>query len=947
MKSKNKWSNLINWFLTKPKLAGVLVSFILCIVVFYVVSQRYQIVKENKRNEMNNILLGVHQNIGQSLKNCYATTLTLALTINDDGEPQNFDEIAKQLLESNNSINSVQLVPNGIIKYIYPINGNEAAMGLNILKSKAHRKEALQSVTNKKMYFAGPFELEQGGKAILGRFPVYNKNKFWGFSAVIIKLETLLKTSGINTVDSSKYYFQLSKINPNTLKEEFFLPLNGDLSKQNYVFDLIPDGNWKIYLIAKNTNDVYAQLMVPTILGFILALFFGLFILLILKKPAELQLLVNEQATKLFDSEIKFKTIFDQASVGIARVDSYSGNFMEANKKYQQLLGYTLEEIKSKSFQYVTHPDDLDEGLSNLEKLKQGEVRQYSMEKRYITKLGEVIWAKLTVSPMWEINETATSYIAIIEDISAKKEGEELLKKSEVRFKSLFDDSPLALWEEDYSVVKKYLLELNLINKKPEIVTAFLQNNPELLQKCFSLIKVLNVNNQCLIQYAPKTKLQHLSNTDIQLGRDIPHYFIKHLAAICQGNNHLNIEAQIKNPKGEIRDIHLVYSVVKGYEDTLERVIISTEDITERKSAEKTALKTQQKIESLINTVEGIVWECDIETLTFTFISKKVEDILGYTPEDWISNPTFWQDHMHPDDSQWVQHYCKTNTDANLNHDFEYRMIAKNGGIIWLRDIVNIVFENGVAISMRGIMIDITKTKEAEKDLNNSFNLVTEQNKRLLNFSYIVSHNLRSHTSNIASIVNLIEIAETDEERNEMVQLLKTVSDSLNETMVHLNEVINIRTNIGLVSQSIDLKQYIDTAQNVLTEQITLNEVSITTTIPMNVMVNYNPAYLESILYNIISNSIRYRHPQRKPEILIEWFLENDMNVLQISDNGVGIDLVKNADKIFGMYKTFSNNPDSRGIGLFITKNQIEAMGGTIAVESQPNIGSTFKIYIQ
>jgi signal transduction histidine kinase len=180
-----------------------------------------------------------------------------------------------------------------------------------------------------------------------------------------------------------------------------------------------------------------------------------------------------------------------------------------------------------------------------------------------------------------------------------------------------------------------------------------------------------------------------------------------------------------------------------------------------------------------------------------------------------------------------------------------------------------------------------------------------------------------------------------------MVQLLKTVSDSLNETMVHLNEVINIRTNIGLVSQSIDLKQYIDTAQNVLTEQITLNEVSITTTIPMNVMVNYNPAYLESILYNIISNSIRYRHPQRKPEILIEWFLENDMNVLQISDNGVGIDLVKNADKIFGMYKTFSNNPDSRGIGLFITKNQIEAMGGTIAVESQPNIGSTFKIYIQ
>ncbi|EIA07346.1 PAS domain S-box protein [Flavobacterium frigoris] len=947
MESKNKWSNLISWFLTRPKIAGLIVSLVLCSVVIFVAFQRYQILKENKNNEMDTILSGVHQNIGQSLKNCYATTLTLALTINDEGKPQNFDEIAKQLLASNNSINSVQLVPNGIISYVYPMQGNEAAMGLNILKSKKLRKEALQSIANKKMYFAGPFQLKQGGEGIVGRFPVYHKDKFWGFSAVIIRLETLLKTSGIHAIDKSKYYFQLSKINPNTSKEEFFLPMKGNFSQKNYVSEYIPDGNWKIYLISKNPNDVYTHLMAPTILGFILALCFGVFIVLIFKKPAELQLLVNEQATKLINSEIKFKTIFDQASVGIARIDSYSGYFMEVNKKHSDLLGYSLEEIKNKNFQSVTHPDDLDDDLANLGKLRRGEIREYSMEKRYITKLGKVIWINLTVSPMWEINKQATTHIAIVEDISAIKESEELLKKSEVRFKSLFDDSPLALWEEDYSAVKNYLFELNLINEEPEIVTAFLESHPEIIQKCFSLIKVLNVNNQCLIQYAPKTKLQHLSSTDIILGKDIPHYFIKHLGAICQGNNHLNIDANIKNPKGEIRDIHLIYSVVKGYEDTLERVIIATEDITERKSAEKTALKTQQKIESLINTVDGIVWECDAETLNFSFISEKVKDILGYTPEQWTSSPSFWKDHIHPDDTSWVQNYCRTKVDANSNHDFEYRMIAKNGSSVWLRDIVNIVVETGTATSMRGIMIDITKTKEAEKELNNSFNLVTEQNQRLLNFSYIVSHNLRSHTSNIASIVNLIEISETDEERNEMVQLLKTVSDSLNETMVHLNEVINIRTNIGLVSESINLQQYIDTAQNVLTEQIILNDVSITTIIPKNITVNYNPAYLESILYNIISNSIRYRHPQRKPEISIQWFLENDMNVLQISDNGVGIDLVKNADKIFGMYKTFSNNPDSKGIGLFITKNQIEAMGGTITVESEPNMGTTFKIYIQ
>jgi PAS domain S-box-containing protein len=320
---------------------------------------------------------------------------------------------------------------------------------------------------------------------------------------------------------------------------------------------------------------------------------------------------------------------------------------------------------------------------------------------------------------------------------------------------------------------------------------------------------------------------------------------------------------------------------------------------------------------------------------------------LGYTSEEWLENPNFWSEHIHPEDKEWTINYCALKTSQSLNHDFEYRMIAKNGSIVWLRDIVNVIFEDGKAVSLRGIMIDVTKTKEAEKELNTSFNLVTEQNKRLLNFSYIVSHNLRSHTSNISLIMDIIELSESEEERNEMIQLLKTISNSLNETMHHLNDVVNIRTNIGLVSESLNLKQYIETTQSILNEQITSNDVSITTLIPENVMVNYNPAYLESILFNIISNSIRYRHPERKPLISIKWFIENDMNILEITDNGVGIDLVKNADKIFGMYKTFSTNSDAKGIGLFITKNQIDAMGGNITVESEPNVGTTFKIYIQ
>jgi signal transduction histidine kinase len=301
---------------------------------------------------------------------------------------------------------------------------------------------------------------------------------------------------------------------------------------------------------------------------------------------------------------------------------------------------------------------------------------------------------------------------------------------------------------------------------------------------------------------------------------------------------------------------------------------------------------------------------------------------------------------MHEEDRVRTLQYCADQTAKNIDHDFEYRMMAKDGTIVWLRDIVSIVKENGAVDSLRGIMIDITKTKEIENQLNKSFHLVTEQNKRLLNFSYIVSHNLRSHTSNITSIIGVIETADSKEEIEQMVELLTTVSNSLNETMLNLNQVVNIQTNIGLVTESLNLKHYINNTITVLSDQIAAKEVEIITSVPDDVNINYNPAYLESILHNLVSNAIRYSSLDKKPVVNISYQEEGQNKILQVSDNGIGIDLECNAQKIFGMYKTFTNNKDSKGIGLFITKNQIEAMGGHITVESELNKGTTFKISI-
>lgn len=946
MSTESKWSNFVDWFVIRPKTSGFLIFLVFSIGVVFLNTLRYQILKDSEQNEMNIILKNIHQNIEESLRTSYGTTVSLALCIDDNGIPQNFEEISRKLLESNPVVSAVELVPNGAIKYIYPLKGNEAALNLNILDSSTLQQEARKSIKTQQIYFAGPLKLKQGGTGIVGRIPVYNQNKFWGFTAVVIKFETLLNAAGINSLDQTKYYFQFSKVSPITNKEEFFLPIQGDFSKNQYVSYTMPQSDWKLYLIKKEKNGFLHIFILPLLFGIFIAAFLGVLTTKLLNKPKKLQLLVDAQVNELQKNEMKFKSIFDQATVGFAIVDANSGDLLQVNEKYCSMLGYSEEEINKKNFSLFTHPDDVPASLINLKNLRKGVVREYSSEKRYLTKTGEIIWVSLTVSPLWKVNEKPTVNIAFIKDITITKQAQELIEKSETRFRSLFDNSLMPLWEEDFSGVKKYLIELDLMNKSPEYVYSFFNENPDEFYKCISLVKIIDVNYECLKLHKVKDKPTLMENLTQLIDSGSFDEVKKQLVAISQNAKQFSIDSRIKNMLGEYRDINLRWSVIQGYEESYERVILSTEDITERKASEKIIINSQKNIKSLIDTIDGIVWEFDIPTAALTFISKKVEKILGYSVKEYLSCPTFWEDHIYPEDKKWILEYSASLNKKGSNHDYEYRMLNKKGEIVWIRDIINFVFENDVPVSSRGIMIDITKTKQAENDLSSSLDLVTEQNKRLLNFSYIVSHNLRSHSSNIESITSLIEFSESEEETLEMVQLLKKVTQSLNDTMHNLNEVVNIKANINIVSEPLNLRQYSEEAIAILTEQIAIKDVQIINNIASDVVVVYNPAYMQSIFLNLISNAIRYCHPDRKPEITIDFYTEKDKKVLQISDNGIGIDLNKNRDKIFGMYKTFSTNSDSKGIGLFITKNQIDAMGGSISVESEPYKGTTFKIYI-
>ena len=141
-------------------------------------------------------------------------------------------------------------------------------------------------------------------------------------------------------------------------------------------------------------------------------------------------------------------------------------------------------------------------------------------------------------------------------------------------------------------------------------------------------------------------------------------------------------------------------------------------EIADRNLAEAALRKSKQDYEALVESIDGIVWEVDVKSFAFTFVSKKAERLLGYPLTEWYETPNAWTKYLHPEDYEATLNFCLTETKACRGHDFEYRMIAADGRIVWLRDIVTVISENGIPVTIRGVMVDITASKHAEEKIH-------------------------------------------------------------------------------------------------------------------------------------------------------------------------------------------------------------------------------------
>lgn len=232
------------------------------------------------------------------------------------------------------------------------------------------------------------------------------------------------------------------------------------------------------------------------------------------------------------------------------------------------------------------------------------------------------------------------------------------------------------------------------------------------------------------------------------------------------------------------------------------------------------------------------------------------------------------------------------------------------------------------------------------KDLLDTNQQLVVQNHELQQFSYTVSHNLRGPVASMLGLMNIYHLSVEPEERASVFTLMEKSAQSL-ETVIHdLNKIIDIRKDKFHATEKVSLETEVNLITQSLNVFITEKDVTIRQNFEADEIICIK-AYMNSILYNLISNAIQYRSPERSLVIDLSSYRKDDFIAIEVADNGLGIDLVKFRGDLFKLYKRFHTHIEGKGLGLYLVKQQVEKMNGRIEVDSLPGEWTRFTVFIK
>ncbi len=538
------------------------------------------------------------------------------------------------------------------------------------------------------------------------------------------------------------------------------------------------------------------------------------------------------------------------------------------------------------------------------------------VEKETFSDSDRVLWASTTKMPLYDNTGELIGTFGITRDITDKKILEDELEYSRKMFNKLSELAPGFLF-------------LHKVEKDNTIRFPFASEG---INELFDL-------KPTDIKESIKPLLRRVHKDDIK----------RVLSSIMESVTFLadwNIEYRIHHPtKGE----RWVRGLAKP-EEQEDKSVLSPgyiTDITEIKEASERNDKLRQQFQSILNAIPNLIFIKD-HSGKYTVVNDAACEFFGLSRDSFIGKTDKELGVPEEEAQQFREADQKVMETQEPIFIPEIKTVKETGEEYW-HQTIKLPYKqiDGEDDAILTIVTDITDRKQRESELDNSLEIIGQQNQRLTNFAHIVSHNLRNHAGNISMLLNLYDPEESEEEQEEILGYLNTAAENLNESIEDLNEIVDQQQMSIDQFKEVNLKEYLEKIKEILVSDILSNNVKFEEDVPEDMVFGYNPAYLESILLNLISNAIKYRKPEVAPRIRITARETNGSFYLEVSDNGLGIDMQRHGEKLFGMYKTFHGNDNAKGIGLFITKNQIESMGGSINVESEPGEGTTFKIKLK
>lgn len=638
---------------------------------------------------------------------------------------------------------------------------------------------------------------------------------------------------------------------------------------------------------------------------------------------AELEVKVAQRTEELMESNKRSRIFVNQAPSAIAMFDR-DMRYIAASDKWMKDYGLEGQQIIGKSH-YEVFPEIGEDWKQIHRDCMEGAINRND-NAPFVRADGSIQWLVWDVRPWYRSDNSIGGIIMYTDDITNRKGIEQQLAESEAEFRGAFEHSATGV--AIVSLFGKWLK----VNKAICNILGYTEG--ELLKLTFQEITHpddLTADTNLLKELiAGKIDFYHLEKRYL-------HKSGSYVWAMLSVSLVKDANGKPKHFVSQLTDINMLHITRDKLQDALSKV--------------EAVLEASTQVSIISTDAHGII----------NTFNNGAENLLGYTREEVIYKLSPGIIHVPAEVATRAAELaaelgrpingfdvftalCKTQPFETR----EWTYVRKDGTTFPVQLTVTAIRDGNDIVGYLGIAADISKLKAYEKEVTTLLDVTKEQNERLKNFAHIVSHNLRSHSGNISALLGLFVQEQPEQKDNELIMALYQAADNLEETIAHLNEVVIMNTDTQQNLKPLPLYNYIVKAQQSVQALMDESDIDIQIDVDKSINVAAIEAYLDSIVLNLITNAIKYKDGSKAhPYLKIFTTTEDSYRILHFEDNGIGMDMSKVQHKLFGMYKTFHSNKDARGIGLFITKNQIEAMGGKIAVTSDVGVGTTFKIYLK